>query len=135
MKRVGPHLTQGEGLFFVLEDQSTVSCKCIGEPYARRVVAACSADLRAAQERIAALEQQLEWHPIETAPKDGTPIWATNIEEIARAPDEGYAWSLWVVRWEARFKQWSDEQSGVDRNPTHWMRLAPRPIDSQAPNE
>lgn len=41
MKKVGPHLTQRGGLFFVLEDQSVVSCKCVAGPYARRVALAC----------------------------------------------------------------------------------------------
>jgi hypothetical protein len=71
------------------------------------------------------------WQPIETAPKDGTEIWAFNGEQArmkwfdADDQDEGY--SLWI---------WADELScDVDpspEQPTHWQPLPAAPRKSEA---
>jgi hypothetical protein len=88
-----------------------------------------SAEVEKLETQVEALRVARNWHPITTAPKDGTRIWATNVAEIARHPnpDDGYAWNLWVVMWEPRFNEWCDEQTGADRDPTHWMRLPEMP--------
>jgi hypothetical protein len=36
-KRTGPHVIQGK-LFFKMPDGSSISCECIGEPYASQIV-------------------------------------------------------------------------------------------------
>lgn len=37
-RRVGPNVVDGR-LFFKMHDGSTISCECIGEPYASQIVA------------------------------------------------------------------------------------------------
>lgn len=80
-------------------------------------------DLRAAIEerdrRIAELEGENAWQPIETAPKDGVDIMAWP-QPISRQP--------FVAFWdEARGGQWS-QWPGRDRaNPTHWRPLPTPP--------
>ena len=38
IRRVGPHVVAGR-LFFKMPDVSSISCECIGEPYASQIVA------------------------------------------------------------------------------------------------
>jgi hypothetical protein len=69
------------------------------------------------------------WQPIETAPRDGSEIWAFNGEQArmkwfeADGTEEGY--SLWI---------WADELScDVDpspEQPTHWQPLSQPPAAS-----
>lgn len=42
-QRVGPHVVDGK-LFFKMPDGSTISCECIGEPYASQVVELLGSD-------------------------------------------------------------------------------------------
>ena len=57
MRKIGPHLTSGGGLFFVLTDQSVASCKCFTGQWAKRVAQACVYEERRFK---AALEQIIE---------------------------------------------------------------------------
>lgn len=57
VRKLGPHLGDKGALFFVLADQSVISCKCIAGSWARRVVQACSADLEQTEKLKAALQQ------------------------------------------------------------------------------
>ncbi len=75
--------------------------------------------------RIAELEAQLEWQPIETAPEDGTEVLASGF--LYDDPANGrwieackFWWSGWVL---------SSNDSKV-YNPTHWMPL-PEPPKEQ----
>ncbi|SUW10772.1 Uncharacterised protein [Bordetella bronchiseptica] len=67
------------------------------------------------------------WMPIESAPKDGTEIWAYNGEQARMCWIEGEGYALWA---------WADELlSDADPNPdqpTHWQPLpaAPSPAPS-----
>lgn len=65
-----------------------------------------------------------EWQPIETAPKDGSKIWAFNYEQGVMEWTEGDGWALWI---------WSDELlRDVDpdpEQPTHWMPLPAPPTN------
>lgn len=62
------------------------------------------------------------WMPIETAPRDGSEVWAFNGEQARMKFISGSEWALWV---------YSDELlSDVDpepEQPTHWMPLPPAP--------
>lgn len=62
------------------------------------------------------------WLPIESAPKDGTPIWAYNGEQARMRWTEGETYALWI---------WDDELiSDVDpvpESPTHWMPMPAAP--------
>lgn len=68
----------------------------------------------------------MNWQPIETAPKDGTEIWAYNGEQArmywAEGHGENFDYALWV---------WSDDLlSDVDPSPdqpTYWMPLPAPP--------
>jgi hypothetical protein len=59
-----------------------------------------------------------EWQPIETAPKDGTPV-------LAFIGDgDGAA----VLGWSAGCREWQDYNGSSPRyDPTHWMPLPPPP--------
>ena len=63
-----------------------------------------------------------QWKPIESAPKDGTEIWAYNGEQARMGWIEGQGYALWV---------WADPLlSDADPNPeqpTHWMPLPAAP--------
>lgn len=64
----------------------------------------------------------MNWQPIETAPKDGTEVWAFNGEQARMRWIEGDGYALWA---------WADELlSEVDpcpEQPTHWVPLLPVP--------
>ncbi|MGZ9893067.1 hypothetical protein ACXXNA_05865 [Bordetella bronchiseptica] len=72
------------------------------------------------------------WMPIESAPKDGTEIWAYNGEQARMHWIEGEGYALWA---------WADELlSNEDPNPgqpTHWQPLpaAPGSPESAAPGD
>lgn len=70
-------------------------------------------------EQIASVQQ---WQPIESAPKDGTEVWAFNGEQGRMHWIEGEGYALWA---------WADELlSDVDpfpSQPTHFMPLPPNP--------
>jgi len=69
----------------------------------------------------------MEWQPIETAPKDGTEIWAYNGEQVRMHwitwEHEGESGGMW---------QYADEiLSDVAPDcwqPTHWMPLPEPPV-------
>ena len=75
----------------------------------------------------AAKEQQAEWQPIETAPKDGQAILVTD------------GMDCYCVEWDEEFDWWAvdDNKLGPFRlrgsAPTHWMKLpeAPGPADGE----
>jgi hypothetical protein len=62
------------------------------------------------------------WRPIETAPKDGTEVWAFNGEQARMHWTEGeisgVKWALWI---------WTDQLLAAPDQPTHWMPLPPPP--------
>lgn len=64
-----------------------------------------------------------EWMPIETAPKDGTPILVWNGDYLS------------MSFWNKTYKQWPDltdqgsEENAFDDAPTHWMPLPEPPTD------
>jgi hypothetical protein len=63
-----------------------------------------------------------EWKPIESAPKDGTEVWAYNGEQARMRWTEGECYALWI---------WADDLvSDADPcpdQPTHWMPLPAPP--------
>lgn len=69
----------------------------------------------------------MEWQPIETAPKDGTPIWLYT----ASGQCEGY-WNYgeWVQ--DAIYCTY-DGTGGpaFECSPTHWMPLPPPPVHQE----
>lgn len=71
----------------------------------------------------AALRAAPEWQPIETAPKDGTSVWAFNGEQAPMCYIAGEGYALWI---------WADQVlSDVDpspEQPTHWMPLPSPPL-------
>ncbi len=60
----------------------------------------------------------MEWHPIETAPKDGTKVLLSNSEDVFSG--------CWVESTLRGFEWWSGEQGGTVK-PTHWMPLPEPP--------
>lgn len=70
---------------------------------------------------------KIEWKPIETAPKDGTPIWLYT----ACGQCEGY-WKY--GEWEQDAIYCTYDGTGgpaFECNPTHWMPLPPPPKDDE----
>lgn len=90
-----------------------------------------------------------EWQPIETAPKDGTPILAFVPPDEEEPPDFEYLCDYVVTRWEMQqhfHLEPSKEHPGLYRRvveseghwlggwaPTHWMRLPSPPQQSEKP--
>jgi Lar family restriction alleviation protein len=66
-----------------------------------------------------------EWQPIETAPKDGTEVWAFNGEQARMLWSEGQEWALWV--WADQLLADADPEP---EQPTHWMPLPAAPASS-----
>lgn len=72
---------------------------------------------RIAREAAACIREMVEWRPIETAPRDGTPvlvIWKAYLPEVVCA----------VVMWDG--DQWR-EADDIVSGPTHWLPLPPAP--------
>jgi hypothetical protein len=61
----------------------------------------------------------MEWQPIETAPKDGTPVMIYDPE---------FSIKVYVAAWMYDF-QWveADGEHHLEFNPTHWMPLPEPP--------
>lgn len=75
----------------------------------------------------------MEWQPIETAPKDGTPVL---LFEWRGDPWEEPEANIFVGEWdhhrdgELYKTQWvCTEYEAFNHNPTHWMPLPPPPKD------
>jgi hypothetical protein len=71
----------------------------------------------------------MNWHPIETAPRDGTEVlvcrtYAHNRPEYAVAHnyDDGNGWR------DVGDIGWAGMYGGEDNQPTHWMPLPPPPV-------
>lgn len=80
-------------------------------------------------ERIAALAQQAQWQPIETAPKDGTFVLI------------GFGDSVGEARWVENAWYWANNDPGdswgrpvYEHEATHWMPL-PAPPQAERPPE
>ncbi len=78
---------------------------------------------RAIRAIAAALRAAPAWQPIETAPRDGTPVWAFNGEQAPMLYIAGEGYALWI---------WADQVlADVDpspEQPTHWMPLPEPPL-------
>ncbi len=77
--------------------------------------------LAAARRRIAELEAERAWRPIDTAPRDGAMVllgWAGDVPPEAGAWNEGLGW--------ADADGWYDLA-----NPTHWMPLPAPPTEDR----
>jgi len=80
------------------------------------------------------LRGELEWQPIENAPKDGTKILLGRIMATAGIPEfnmperEPHIWWAIYGFWAKRYNNWNDgvEPSGL-AEPTHWMPLPDPP--------
>lgn len=69
----------------------------------------------------------MEWRPIETAPRDGTPIWIRNDHD----PIEPQL----VMWWNKRNKRWETYVFGVVQRRTAWWSTTVQPPDFWAPLE
>jgi hypothetical protein len=67
----------------------------------------------------------MEWQPIETAPKDGSPVLAFDGEDIAVVTY--YHASDTLGWWEVIYD--------VEFDPTHWMPLPPAPVSALSVHE
>jgi len=71
----------------------------------------------------------MEWHPIETAPKDGTRalVWIDLTGEHVK--DRSYAR---IACWDGDCERWRDGHSGppLTIDPTHWMPLPAPPLST-----
>lgn len=66
-----------------------------------------------------------EWKPIETAPRDDTPILVSDGEDVQCSQFTNDRWCQSPLAWEG-----SDDQGGLVStyfDPTHWMRLPSAP--------
>lgn len=72
--------------------------------------------------------QMMVWEPIETAPRDGSPILLYVVkvaDEYTRAVGQYDGWrNIDVGYWELGLNDWHTVHSG---EPTHWMPLPPAP--------
>lgn len=69
-------------------------------------------------------DEVLAWQPIETAPRDGTPIIAFG-HELDEPSVVAWFGTRWLARWDmATVYDINDEGKYID-NPTHWMPLPP----------
>jgi len=81
------------------------------------------------------LETQ-EWQPIETAPKDGTPILLATFKNGAvEHIDEG-CWEVIDEGWESNIRPYHGWVSNTwpfgDTGPTHWVKVAlPKPPEAR----
>ena len=78
-------------------------------------LAAAKRDAKEAEAYAAELEQRTKWQPIETAPKDGTPV---------------LLWGPWgeVGMWcYSHPIGWNDGYEALMHTPTHWMPLPEAP--------
>lgn len=109
-------------------------------PYVRNAVvidpgvgdALLRAEKAIAEASIAGIEDAAPdaWQPIETAPKDGTPVWGFDNGVMAvMAWAEEMRWddhsTFRPDGWELVTVVWPDESSNA--NPTHWMPLPEAP--------
>lgn len=64
----------------------------------------------------------MEWQPIETAPRDGTPI-------LAFCPDDDFLpiTGMDTIVWEASYDCWFWAGQELIEVPTHWMPLPEAP--------
>jgi hypothetical protein len=65
---------------------------------------------------------ETRWQPIETAPKDGTPLlftWYGGPDQDVLPVTSGF--------WSRVAEYWYSEISGARCKPTHWMPLPPPP--------
>jgi hypothetical protein len=73
----------------------------------------------------------MEWQPIETAPKDGTPIMVYGKADFSNAPHMGVReWRQWTVdygRWGEPNISAHDMDDWLDIQVTHWMPLPSPP--------
>lgn len=68
---------------------------------------------------VLALLDATEWRDIESAPKDGTWIWAGWLRQPPTM----------ILHWNDSFAQWVDDNGTDPLPPTHWMPLPPNPHD------
>jgi hypothetical protein len=79
-----------------------------------------------------------DWQPIETAPKDGTPILGTDGARLARFHWHTYTWprqsSIWLqhgcTAWSEEVDVHNFEGTWESFEPTHWMPLPEPPGES-----
>ena len=101
-----------------------------GTPWGRRdtgqMLADCSTTLRALLDERDKLLAELEWRPIETAPRDGTKFLAHDPKR-----DVKVAMAKFVPNpcpWVSGFKDGFYCQNGREINPTKWMPLPAAPV-------
>lgn len=76
-------------------------------------------------DRLEALRMESEWLPIETAPRDGTEIWAFNPtfeEQCVIRWCAGTEWSGWLYN-----DAILNDCLSIELSPTHWQPLPPPP--------
>jgi hypothetical protein len=65
------------------------------------------------------------WMPIETAPKDGTEVWAHNGEQVRMKYLSCEEWCGWIYA-----DVLLSEADPAPEQPSHWMPLPPQPKES-----
>jgi len=69
--------------------------------------------------------EEIEWLPIDTAPKDGTKVLVCN--QYHYQPESAY---FGTYHQNANGKKcWRSCNMGTKLNPTHWMKLPPPPSE------
>ena len=73
----------------------------------------------------------MDWQPIETAPKDGTPV--VVFAPTTRAGTIRTNMRTITVAYLDRFYWWCSVDGKHSLKPTHWMPLPPPPSDTATP--
>ena len=83
-------------------------------------------EITALRDRVARLEGERQWRPIETVPRDGTmfDVWVPSYAE----PGKGYRVpNLWLDADGSMFRYRDPQPIKLSHPPTHWMPLPDSP--------
>jgi hypothetical protein len=96
--------------------------------------AAAAAEIARLRGHVAALREAQAWKPIETAPKDGTPLLLTGWWNEDQ--DSGIRWRA-VGAWHVEAGEWIEDcEEPGDTSlipPTHWMLAPATPHEDETP--
>jgi len=118
---------------YVIEEYDRETCQwfvvqtCLHRDHAERECAKWS---KLPVHRVVAYGPTTGWHPIATAPKDGTPVlyWSATLGHIVGNHPDGCVAGGWVFR----DGRWYGSEDAGAQAATHWMSL-PEPPKEETP--
>ena len=113
--------SDGEGWYPVRSSEMRDEVECIHARWP---------DTKANPKRIVTYGPTTGWHPIATAPKDGTPVlyWSATLGHIVGNHPDGCVAGGWVFR----DGRWYGSEDAGAQAATHWMSL-PEPPKKETP--